>query len=399
MVDNIEFANDQNLNRHNDVIRGYEKGMSIKDYEDLKKTIAFEGILAAYVENLPYDNVYMGMGYNQMGMVGGNLSDAELIGNTYQSSGDISAVIKTMVNEAIGDTYTDFDYRARVLKEDGVMWMEHGMEMKEKDGTMIATGALQYHLGKQDLHNPEINIFEHANVVGMTNYKGDKRYIVEVANGSKQVLAGDLSKFLSIRLDESLLNDPSFNIAGTAVKEVVFPEGITVLNNALGGVHFCKDPQLPDTLEVLGDCALVNTSGYTDLTIPDSVKEIGSAALSDCSGLEAVWLPEGLEKLAPDCFDYTELQFLSMSDNIFRDSAVPEKIFNWASIERVAIKDTCGKAARMAYNLIKSGDVGEVEFDGCTQMYVDKYDVGDMSYKEFEKNFVKKGHREHDHER
>lgn len=397
--DNIEFANDQNLNRHDDIIKGYKEGMSVDEYEDLKKTIAFEGIISAYVENLPYDNVYMGTGYNQMGLLGRKIKEEDFVKDIddWKYKYELPELVEMMTSEAIGmATYTDFSHNARVLKKDGWMCMSPGMEMKMQNGMMVAVDELQYHLGKQDLRNPEINVYEKANVVGLTMYKGDTKFILEVADGSKQILADDLSKFNEIAFDESMMKYDTL-CSRTSLKNVQLPEDLIFLSSTFNGARFCGELELPNSLQTIGKLAFANTAGLVELTIPESVKEIQERAFENSMDLRTIWLPDNLEYIAPNCFEMME--YVSMSDSICKDG-VPDRIFdNYVSIDRMYIKDTCGKANEMAYKLLKEGCVDEIELDHCNQITISKDEVKNLSFKDFEKKFFNKNNRSADLER
>lgn len=139
--DNIEFSNDQNLNKHGLVMKAYDDGISQNEYRAIKKTMDYEGILAAYVKELPYKNVYMGTNYNEMSSIGKPLTD--MCNNKAFHGGfsdDAKAATSEMVEAAIGDTYTDFDETARILKADGEMCMEMQKEVEIKDGRYVSNG-------------------------------------------------------------------------------------------------------------------------------------------------------------------------------------------------------------------------------------------------------------------
>lgn len=140
--DNIEFANDQNLNKHGLVMRAYDEGISQNEYRAIKKTMDYEGILAAYVKELPYENVYMGTGYNEMGSIGVAFNKKA---NAFEAD--------KLVEDAIGSqTYTDFDEHARILKFNGEMCMEPQKDMEIIDGRAISSGRdTEYTVASREL--------------------------------------------------------------------------------------------------------------------------------------------------------------------------------------------------------------------------------------------------------
>ena len=319
--DNIEFANDQNLNRHADVIAGYKNGMTQDVYRACKNTMDFEGILAAYVKELPIQNVYMGTGYNVMTSIGEKFTDkyvrtADDIDHGYTLSGCAA----NMASEAIGgNTYTDFDEAARVLKLHGEMLMTPQMEMTPApDSKMIACGEKAYSTSVQDMKNSAVLDFSELKAV-VGKDKNDEfactlmhdndtigTYSHTVAAASVLIAQAPCGR-LGWDWDSAVRVDTSFSGMPIRQLEVAADSG---LDSILSGV-VNKCPELESVVapgvKEIGFGAFASDKRLSRVEFPD-VEKIGQWAFQGDKSLKSVSFPECKDLSAIDIFSDTGLE-------------------------------------------------------------------------------------------
>ena len=82
-------------------------------------------------------------------------------------------------------------------------------------------------------------------------------------------------------------------------------DGVPVVeigNMAFSNRHSLKSVAIPDSVEVVGECAFAGRDGLEDLHLGAGIKRIEEGAFRDCSSLRRVVLPSPLEAFARDAF-------------------------------------------------------------------------------------------------
>ena len=67
--------------------------------------------------------------------------------------------------------------------------------------------------------------------------------------------------------------------------------------------HSLRSVAIPDSVEVVCECAFQKCSGLEELRLGEGIKTIEEDAFRDCSSLRRVVLPSTLKALARDAFD------------------------------------------------------------------------------------------------
>jgi len=81
-------------------------------------------------------------------------------------------------------------------------------------------------------------------------------------------------------------------------KDVVIPEGTTVIGDAAFGFHSnLENIVIPESVMRIGVSAFSGCTNLTSITIPQSVTSIGSFAFNDCTNLTSVTIPEGITEI------------------------------------------------------------------------------------------------------
>lgn len=60
---------------------------------------------------------------------------------------------------------------------------------------------------------------------------------------------------------------------------------------------------IPNTVEVIGDCAFYGCTGLSSITIPNSVKVIGASSFYGCKSLKSIVIPESVTTLGDNVFE------------------------------------------------------------------------------------------------
>ena len=189
--------------------------------------------------------------------------------------------------------------------------------------------------------------------------------------------------------------------AGTAVKNIVVPEGVTrIPDNAFSYCSMLESVTLPSTLIEIGGSAFVGCSGLREIELPDGLKTIRSSAFSGCNQLMEIEFPEALETIDSNAFSgCTGLTEISISANMksignSAFSGIPalktirlaegiERIWNSAfsgctGIQTIALPSTLKTIEGSAFNGCTSlssltipasvTSIGASVFTGCTAL-------------------------------
>lgn len=104
--------------------------------------------------------------------------------------------------------------------------------------------------------------------------------------------------------------------------EILYTEVLTALKQEHTFINGCcdcgyvdpEDPYssvayLPDSLNVIGEEALLNISART-VVIPDGATSIGARAFARCANLEYVVIPDSVTSIADNAFEGSDVTFI-----------------------------------------------------------------------------------------
>ena len=114
-----------------------------------------------------------------------------------------------------------------------------------------------------------------------------------------------------VNIPSSLRSTENHIFAGTKIRKLVFPEGITEIGvsyeeNASKYWSFANMKQLrkvvfPESLKKIGKCAFENCPRLRKVTLPEGLEEIGNGAFREC-GLTKINIPKNLKKTGGTTF-------------------------------------------------------------------------------------------------
>ena len=106
------------------------------------------------------------------------------------------------------------------------------------------------------------------------------------------------------------LTDASYALYGSAIKEVIFAEGMTFIPEymcyAYGEPSFIQTVVIPETVTEIGSWAFGQCVSLQEIELPNSLRKIDGAAFSGCTGLLSVDIPEGVYYIGGSVFDGCE---------------------------------------------------------------------------------------------
>lgn len=118
----------------------------------------------------------------------------------------------------------------------------------------------------------------------------------------------DIESWLKIKFGEQsnpLLQSHSLCLNGNEITELVVPNGITSLNDAVfEGWSALKSIYIPNSVTSIGAYAFRNCSGLTSIDMPNSITTIRFNAFFGCNGLLSCNLPNGITKIERETFGY-----------------------------------------------------------------------------------------------
>ena len=121
-----------------------------------------------------------------------------------------------------------------------------------------------------------------------------------------------------------------------------------------GGILFNKDKtelecypagiksstySIPDSVKIIGDCALLGCNNLTSVVIPDSVTRIGHRGFAECSKLESISIPDSVTEMGVCVFLYCDsLKSVKLSVSM---TEIPNETFLYcSSLTDITIPDT-----------------------------------------------------------
>lgn len=162
-----------------------------------------------------------------------------------------------------------------------------------------------------------------------------------------------------------LYNKLYLYLNNTRVTEVVIPDGITSINDALfAGCWTITSVVIPDSVTSIGASAFSGCKMLKNITIPDSVTSIGSAAFSECTGLTNIVIPDSVTNIGSYAFfKCSSLSRITIGKGVkrieahaFAESILATVIFNGTKEEWNAIEK-----GRFSYYIICCSD-GDIFF-------------------------------------
>ena len=103
------------------------------------------------------------------------------------------------------------------------------------------------------------------------------------------------------------LSDDGYNyVSGYNHIRIIVPDGVTEIRGNIE--NWCSalnanEIVLPDSLEIIGDCAFYNNAVLRSITIPDHVTSIGHYAFANCTNLEQVTIGSGVTSIGRHAFE------------------------------------------------------------------------------------------------
>lgn len=147
----------------------------------------------------------------------------------------------------------------------------------------------------------------------------------------------DCKNLRSINIPACLKYASSHILAGTKVKEIVFPEGITEIGCGndidFGGYGQCVE-------------SFAGMKYLRKVVFPESLKKIGNNAFSDCTALKKITLPDGIEEIKYGAFQNSGLteanipkSLVNISGCIFKGTPFEETLEKEASGDFIIFND------------------------------------------------------------
>ncbi len=158
-----------------------------------------------------------------------------------------------------------------------------------------------------------------------TNYLAKLTVAVHIPDSVEILHSNAFNGFSSltyVNIPSGLRSTENEVFAGTKVRKLVFPEGITEI-----GVGYEENGLNYDSFAYMKQLRKV--------VFPESLKKIGNNAFSDCPRLRKVTLPEGLEKIEFGAFQKSGLTEINIPKNLkkiggclFRETPFEKKLEN-----------------------------------------------------------------------
>lgn len=178
----------------------------------------------------------------------------------------------------------------------------------------------------------------------------------------------------NITLPNSLKIIGSQTFKGTAINQIVIPEGVIAMGDfAFENCEQLLTVKLPQTLERF-DYGGFSNSGLTEIVIPNKIKKIPNKAFFACWKLTSVTLNDDLEEIGDQAFSSSAISEIILPNSLktIGSSAfstckqLKEINFNQVEhIKRFAFSDTPLTQVTLSNNIT---EVGEGVFSGCRQL-------------------------------
>ena len=146
-----------------------------------------------------------------------------------------------------------------------------------------------------------------------------------------------------------------FNSSRNSAQIVVFPEGITKINDGVfDGFNMLQSFQIPSTVTSIGNNSFRNCTSLKSIIIPNGITSIGSESFTGCSSLLSISLPETIKSIGERAFNGCSM--LSCEIVLPQIKDIKDGIFmGCSSITSIVLQ-----------NGITS--IGNSSFNGCTSL-------------------------------
>ncbi len=104
-----------------------------------------------------------------------------------------------------------------------------------------------------------------------------------------------------INIPDSVTEISEYAFSRTNIKEFIWPENMTTLNNGIFAYSDLSYIKLPNTLETIGSNAFGGCENLAEIEIPESVTSINGAFSG--SGIKSIKLPDNLKEYSPGLFN------------------------------------------------------------------------------------------------
>lgn len=91
---------------------------------------------------------------------------------------------------------------------------------------------------------------------------------------------------------------------------------VSIMSNAFEGNEVITEVTIPNTVQVIEECAFADCSNLEYVLIPGSVKEIGTGAFNGCESLTAVSLNSGIEVIGTQAFRSSGISFIRIPETV-----------------------------------------------------------------------------------
>ena len=91
---------------------------------------------------------------------------------------------------------------------------------------------------------------------------------------------------------------------------------VSIMSNAFEGNEVITEVTIPNTVQVIEECAFADCSNLEYVLIPGSVKEIGTGAFNGCESLTAVSLNGGTEVIGVQAFSGSSISFIHIPETV-----------------------------------------------------------------------------------
>ncbi len=171
---------------------------------------------------------------------------------------------------------------------------------------------------------------------GNPSYKAEGNCLIEKRSGT----------LIGVGVDAVLPDDGSIRkigdevFAGLPVKDVVIPEGVTVIGD--GAFQDCaalESVTLPRSLRYIGSYAFAYCESLASVDIPGGVVQIDDGVFRDCVSLKTVRLGEGISVIGAYAFSGTAMEQIYLPAGI---SVMGERVFDGC---KALTRISCGDAS------------------------------------------------------
>ena len=163
----------------------------------------------------------------------------------------------------------------------------------------------------------------------------------------------------------SLSIEPAF--AGSGIRNLVLPTGMTLVNNAFKSMYELESVYMPDTILSIGEGAFWDCGKLKKVRFSKNLRMIGTDAFNSCGSLEEIDLPEGLIEIGNRAFGKCRnLSRVKLPNDLL-------KLGRWAFMDtpyaETVDMEALSKAVNMKENYQKPDGYSELNFSDMAFYY------------------------------